>query len=153
VALDAIADGKWDAAFSALGNPPRGFDFRDSPFGADAFDYFPLATGKTCSDIFTGFVFFAAPPDHRLSSGVPGLLGDGFREELLRRCRITGMDVSSKEFLAAMDRLDSVTVSGYGEEDTFDRGRYREKVERWLKRPAPVPAIDPPAKFEGKARM
>jgi hypothetical protein len=38
--IGTIQDGKRDAAFAAVGNPNLGFDFRDSPFGADGFDYF-----------------------------------------------------------------------------------------------------------------
>ncbi len=49
IAISALQDGKWDAAFATLGYPALGFDFKGSPFGADEFDYFavPLPIGAS----------------------------------------------------------------------------------------------------------
>lgn len=149
VALGAIADGKWDAAFAALGNPPRGFNFRGSPFGADAFDYFPLWTGKSYADIFTGFVFFEAPGNHRLSFGVPGMLASGFREELIRRNRIADAKATPEEIAKAVDRLESLRVFGYGEEEMFGKSNYQQKIDGWLK--APPSLLEKPNDGGGRA--
>jgi hypothetical protein len=61
--LNAIQKGKWDRAFEENKNRPVGFDFKGSPFGKDAFDYFPYSyyfphvTNLKYEDVFTGFIF------------------------------------------------------------------------------------------------
>jgi hypothetical protein len=60
---NAIQYGKWDRAFEENKNRPIGFDFKGSPFGKDAFDYFPYSyyfpyvTNLKYEDVFTGFIF------------------------------------------------------------------------------------------------
>jgi hypothetical protein len=85
-----LQEGYWDAAFNISEKNNIGFDFINSPFGRDKFDY---AIGKNndlfCyKDIFKGFVFYKPIEQHRLSEGVNGIIDDDFREEFLRRMKI-----------------------------------------------------------------
>jgi hypothetical protein len=85
-----IQDGYWDAAFSISEKTNIGFDFKDSPFGQNKFDY---AIGKNNNsfcykDIFKGFVFYKPIDQHRLSTGVNGIIDSNFRNEFLRRIKI-----------------------------------------------------------------
>jgi len=85
-----LQSGYWDAAFDISKKTDIGFDFNNSPFGEDKFDY---AIGENnqlfCyKDIFKGFVFYKPIEQHRLSTGVNGLVDSNFRNEFLRRVRI-----------------------------------------------------------------
>ncbi len=82
-------DGKWDAAFLVNGNPSIGFDFKDSPFGRDTFDFYPYEPHDyTYADIFTGYAFYQPISDFKLVLGFPGYLDDGFMLEALRRIEL-----------------------------------------------------------------
>jgi len=84
-----LQDGKWDAAFKVKGNPEIGFNFANTPFGTDAFDFYPYEEhGYTYEDIFTGFVFYKPISDFELAIGFPGLLEEGFKEEYERRLQL-----------------------------------------------------------------
>lgn len=85
-----IQDGYWDAAFSISNKTDIGFDFKNSPFGEDYFDY---ASGKNndqfrYKNIFTGFVFYKPLTQHKLSTGVNGIIDSDFYNEFLRRIKI-----------------------------------------------------------------
>ncbi len=85
-----MQDGYWDAAFSISEETNIGFDFENSPFGQDRFDY---AFGKNndsfkYQDIFSGYVFYKPISQHRLSIGVNKIINPDFREEFLRRIKI-----------------------------------------------------------------
>ena len=82
-------DGKWDAAFLVNGNPSIGFDFKNSPFGKDSFDFYPYEPHNyTYSDIFTGYAFYKPISEFNLVLGFPGYLEDGFGEEARRRIEL-----------------------------------------------------------------
>ncbi len=84
-----IQEGYWDAAFDLVGNPTIGFDFRNSPFGNDHFDYVISTTDKLkYKDMFTGMVFYSPLKDHKQVYGVPGIVDSTFRSELYRRYEI-----------------------------------------------------------------
>ncbi|MFS4467541.1 hypothetical protein [Maribacter sp. 2210JD10-5] len=84
-----IQNGKWDAAFELEGNPNIGFDFADSPFGNDYFDYYPYrASDYRYADIFKGYVFYKPISEFKLVLGYDGLLEDGFKEEYGRRLEL-----------------------------------------------------------------
>jgi len=54
-----VQNGKWETAFSTLGNPDAGFDFSGSPFGDDDFDAAFLQTPSLkYKDVFTGFIHY-----------------------------------------------------------------------------------------------
>ena len=70
---DLIQKGKWDRAFEKIGNQPMGFDFKDSPFGADGFDMYPLRGALpilSYQDLFTGLIF-NKPFDLLISTDYP----------------------------------------------------------------------------------
>ncbi len=126
--MTALQDGKWDAAFAVVANPSVGFEFRGSPFGADAFDYFPFIPHHRCyQDVFTGFVFFKPLEAHRLSFGLPGLIDASFGEEYRRRTAITGRPVEA-EVDQEIQRLATARVSS-----GYDDPAIAEKIQQWLK--------------------
>jgi hypothetical protein len=102
-----ICDGKWDAAFRIAGNPDLGFDFKENVFGADHFDYFPFFKHDyTYHDVFTGFVFFGPLEKHKMVSGIPDLLRDGYDKVILERMAIAGSPVEESkaaEFIAEIE--------------------------------------------------
>jgi len=56
-----IHKGKWDLAFEINQNKPVGFELKNSPFGNDYYDVYPLMGTKTklrYEDIFTGMIFY-----------------------------------------------------------------------------------------------
>jgi uncharacterized RDD family membrane protein YckC len=87
-AMTPIQQGKWDAAFSLLGNPDAAFDFAGSPFGNDIFDaasmYCPSMAYK---DVFTGFIFFKPLEEHVNRAGFPYEF-EGFEDSVLRRSSV-----------------------------------------------------------------
>lgn len=85
VLLTPVQDGKWETAFSSLGNPETGFDFAGSPFGDDSFDaaFFNIP-GTTYKDVFTGYIFYKPLSQHFEKDGFPYEF-DGFEDTLLRR--------------------------------------------------------------------
>jgi hypothetical protein len=55
-----INKGKWNLAFEMNQNKPIGFDLKNTPFGYDFFESYPLNGAKTSlkyEDIFTGMIF------------------------------------------------------------------------------------------------
>ena len=81
----AIQDGKWDAAFKVLAIDDRGFDFKNSPFGRDTFDIWPMKVDFRYEDVFDGFVFYVPLEKQKLVPGVPGLIDSSFSQEIKRR--------------------------------------------------------------------
>jgi hypothetical protein len=126
--LGALQEGKWDAAFAAVGNRNVGFDFQSSPLGEDAFDYFPFVAHQLrYQDVFTGLVFFKPLEAHRHSLGLPGLIDESFAEELKRRESITG-DSSQSDVSREIEELKTAHVTvGYDQPAIF------EKIQQWLK--------------------
>jgi hypothetical protein len=128
VLMTALQQGKWDAAFAAAANPSVGFDFRGSPFGEDAFDYFPFIPHHRCyQDVFTGFVFFKPLEAHRQSFGLPGLIDASFGEEYMRRASITGHRVEAGVDQEIQSLAKAHVSSGY------DDPTIAEKIQQWLK--------------------
>jgi hypothetical protein len=132
----AIQNGKWDAAFAVAGNPSLGFDFKGSPFGYDAFDYFPfpIPVSYTYKDVFTGFVFYKPLSEHRMSFGVPDILDDAFTAELVRRRQITGATGSVEELTKEVRQwVAEIRISGYEDKTIFPKYDAPEKIQQWLK--------------------
>lgn len=97
-----VQDGKWDAAFAALGLKEAAFDFAGSPFGNDSFDYYQFKPHKaTYTDVFTGFVFYTPLREQNLVIGYPGLLDDDFKREAIRRFEIQDM-ITDRETINAV---------------------------------------------------
>jgi hypothetical protein len=121
-----IQDGYWDAAFSICNITTLGFDFQNSPFGEDFFDY---AEGENndqfrYKDIFTGFVFYKPLNRHRLSTGVNGIVDNDFRDEFLRRIRIYNGRVS-RIILFWDKKLNGFNQIEYHKYDSFSRMQLR----------------------------
>ncbi len=92
VIMAPIQDGKWDAAFAAVGNPSVAFDLDLSPFGQDEFDFFPVREkGLTYQDVFTGFIFYEPLEAHKFLYGISALFADGFDDVAASRYVLTGM--------------------------------------------------------------
>jgi hypothetical protein len=128
VLMTALQQGKWDAAFAVVANPSVGFDFRGSPLGEDAFDYFPfIPHHRRYQDVFTGFVFFKPLEAHRQSFGLPGLIEASFGGELMRRASITGNPIQA-EINQEIQRLGTARVSS-----GYDDPTIAEKIHQWLK--------------------
>ncbi|TAL71238.1 MAG: hypothetical protein EPN88_05830 [Bacteroidetes bacterium] len=83
-----LQNGKWDAAFKSLSIQNLGFDFKDSPFGKDNFDYIPVPNSFTYKDMFTGFAYYLPFEEHSCIWGVPGIVTSEFKNEYFRRCRL-----------------------------------------------------------------
>lgn len=90
VSVGAIQDGRWDAAFKAARVKDAGFAFRDSPFGRDSFDIYPINLGWTWQEEFNGFAFYLPFEDQRVVYGMPGFVDSAFAIELARRCALYG---------------------------------------------------------------
>lgn len=126
--LTAFQQGKWDAAFAVLGNPNVGFDFKGSPLGEDAFDFWPFLNHRRYQDVFTGFVFFKPLAAHRMSSGLPaGLLDQPFTDELLKRNHIMGASETREQIEKEYGLVHSFGYDECGESD------HSEKIKQWLK--------------------
>lgn len=80
-----VQNGKWETAFSQIGNPEAGFDFANSPFGNDRFDAaFFNDPSVTYKDVFTGFVFYKPLEQHIKKEGFPNEF-DNFEDSIIKR--------------------------------------------------------------------
>ena len=119
-----IQDGYWDVAFEIAKKTNIGFDFNNSPFGQDQFDY---AFGKNneqfnYQDIFTGFVFYKQVENHILSKGVNKIINDDFKTEFLRRIKI----YNGNEYYEKL-KLDTELV-GWNKIEYFHYDHIEEKL-------------------------
>ena len=87
---ELLQNGNWDASFyiSKLNN--IGFNFENSPFGNDNFDYWNFKNNFNYKDVFTGFVFYKPIEEHKMVSNIPNFITDDFQKEFFRRWEITG---------------------------------------------------------------
>jgi hypothetical protein len=129
----ALQNGKWDAAFALAGNPDTGFDFEGSPFGSDAFDYYPYQHGYTYNDIFTGFVFYKPLEKHVMQYGIPGVFNEAFREEFTKRHRIKNDQTTKEEIDEMMEELGKICEFGYDDKERMGKSDYKELIRKWLK--------------------
>lgn len=122
---DVIQEGKWDAAFEVLGNPEIGFDFANSPFGNDYFDYFTFKKHNSkYKDIFTGFVFYKPLSEHELVMGVPGIMDNGYIEIYKQRDLIMYGDTISAE---------KIMQNNFKKTSKYEKlNKYLEKIFHWV---------------------
>jgi hypothetical protein len=134
LAISAIQDGRWDAAFAVRGYPSLGFDFKGSPFGGDEFDYFavPFSLDRKYQDVFTGYVFYKPLDDHRMTCYIPGVLEPAFAAEILKRCQIMGLKRSAAEVAQEIERSQSVRICGYENRQMYPKSDYDQKIRQWL---------------------
>lgn len=83
-------NGKWDASFELLNKINIGFDFKNSPFGKDSFDMYPVANDLTYNDVFTGFVYTSPIDSFLFKKGVKNYISNDFKSEYIRRVKIGG---------------------------------------------------------------
>lgn len=132
VVMTVLQDGKWDAAFSVLGNPDIGFDFVNSPFGNDSFDYFPLPSQYRYQNVFTGFIFYRPLEEHKMSMGIPDLFDAAFVDELIRRYEIEGEAQSRQEIIRKIEKHKTIREFGYENKELLGESDYRDKIQQWL---------------------
>ena len=130
----ALQDGKWDAAFAMAGNPDMGFDFKNSPFGSDSFDYFPFQHDYTYNDIFVGFVFYKPLEKHVMQYGIPRIFDAEFIEEFTKRHRIKNEKITQKEIDEMIEDLGEIHEYGYDSKEHLGESDYKELIEKWLKK-------------------
>lgn len=127
-----IQNGKWDASFKYLNNENRAFDFRDSSFGDDYFDYYTSAKHSyTYKDVFDGFIFYNPLEKHKLVFGIPGYIDKEFLPTFKERQYI--IDPSCKA------RIESIKYGEYNKEFNKkkeimypDLNKYIDDIEQWL---------------------
>lgn len=84
-----ILKGKLDAAFELLGTDDKGFDIKGSPLENQRFENMTmLDSSVTYEKEFTGFVFYRSFPRQEEVNGVPGLVDETFKPELVRRYKL-----------------------------------------------------------------
>ena len=84
-----ILKGKLDAAFEFLGLDDKGFDIKGSPLENQRFENMTMQdTSVTNEKVFTGFVFYESFPRQEQVDGVPGLVDETFKPELVRRYKL-----------------------------------------------------------------
>ena len=116
--------------------PDLGFDFRDSPFGQDHFDYCRVFTEARpwylwrYQDAFTGFVFYKPLDLHRMSDGLPpGVYDQALSAELARRFDIMGVGLAKSE----LDKVfGTIRVGGYETADERGKSDCTEAIKQWL---------------------
>ena len=104
IARPDLRHGEWNVAFEQMPTDAFAFDFKDSPFGKDNFDYFALPWAKEndmqYQDMFNGFIYYKALIDHRASVGFNHLFDPENRAKLEERERlIPGYWLGAWEFL------------------------------------------------------
>ncbi|RLD55353.1 MAG: hypothetical protein DRJ01_16760 [Bacteroidetes bacterium] len=85
-------NGKWDAAFEILKIENVGFNFKNSPFGKDNFDMYPVKNNLKYEDVFTGFIYTSPIDSFIFKKGVKDYISDDFKNEYYRRMKIAGYE-------------------------------------------------------------
>lgn len=91
-----LQSGKWDASFKYLNIENLGFDFKNSPFGTDNFDFWPFKNTYKYNDIFDGFVFYKPVEKYKIAWNFDGFVPKEFEDEFIRRFKI-GMTVANRD--------------------------------------------------------
>jgi hypothetical protein len=123
-----VQNGKWDAAFNVLSIKSLGFDFKDSPFGKDNFDYIPFRNDFTYQDMFTGFVYYLPFEEHLCIYGIPGIVNTDFKKEYYRRCKLLYSKIDTMAIKNDLEYLNSKDIQKYPWTETATR-----TVNKWIK--------------------
>lgn len=126
-----IQQGKWDASFKVLGYESIGFDFVNSPFGEDNFDYWPFdETELKYKDYFDGYVYYLSLEKFKIVEGIPNYLKyNDFRNELIRRDIIFSESYNRDiPELSWYDRYDRIRIK-----QVYGITNSRAIVNKWLK--------------------
>jgi hypothetical protein len=130
----ALQDGKWDAALQALGNKPVAFNFSDSPFGKDPFDYygeFGGVPGLTYDYMFDGMIFWEPLANQYSEEGIPGFWTKDHKQTVVQRFNLTG-DFEMAKKTEQMTEADiqvanQIVKSKLYEKEIFDM------IAQWIK--------------------
>ena len=123
-----IHNGKWDAAFEAVGNPNVGFNFENSPFGEDYFDYFIFRKHDLkYKDVFTGFIFYEPLKSHIQIFAVPHLFDDGYDKIILQRMTLTGHPIEEDRAQQLILEYEKIRELSYDNMDDMEK-----TIKSWL---------------------
>ncbi len=130
---EPIQDGKWDAAFRYTGNRNIAFDFKNTPFGMDHFDYYDfIPNDQTYENSFNGFIFYRPLEEHLLVCGIPGFVDKEFYPTLIKRLNI--IDPVEKRNATKSNYKNFAAIYNTKKEFTYpDMISYNAKIEQWLK--------------------
>jgi len=131
-------EGKWDAAFAAVGNKSIGFDLAGTIFGDDIFDLHPFAERHAYKDVFHGFIFYKPASEWVASIGVPifrHLDRSYVRNELARRFQIfQGIPELPEEFKDQLyEYAITLNIFNIAESQEGLLQLFNSQIEQWYK--------------------
>jgi hypothetical protein len=121
-----FAAGAWEDAFESVGNKPVGFNFKDTPFGNDNFDYFIsyfliYLRNLKFKDVFTGFVFLNSYNEQYNNQYITGFY-KGFEQEYIQKAQIIE-NCSYKEAVGFIENYNKLALTDQitkGEDYNFE---------------------------------
>ena len=131
VPYSTIQNGKWDAAFELTSKSDIGFDFNNTPFGKDSFDYYPDKQNLTYQDVFTGMAFYKPLREFNLVIGVPGIMNEEFLPELERRQHLLNEMEGKKEQMTPEE-----LIRYYNDKRSFklpNLNQMEKEINYWIK--------------------
>lgn len=127
---EPIQKGMWDAAFRYVDKTNLAFDFRNTPFGKDHFDYYDFIPHEyKYQDIFDGFIFYYPLEKHLLVSNIPGFLDDSFLSTFNNRRKIITPNITDLISSEETYRQYNTKFEQYYP----DMKSYNNDIEQWLK--------------------
>jgi hypothetical protein len=130
----AIQNGKWDAAVQALGNKPIAFNFLDSPFGKDSFDYdgeLGGVPGLTYDYMFDGMIFWEPLAKQYSEEGIPGYWTNDYKKEVVQRFNLIGDSEMAKKTEQMTDA--DINVANKIVKSKLYGGNIFDMIAHWIK--------------------
>lgn len=134
-----ISQGRWDAAFRALGNLSLGFDFANTPFGNNAFDHYDQTETNAIGykDVYTGFIFYKPINEWVFTSGISNIIDEDFKPEYKRRLYLVKEKLTEEEIESDI-RYQNNSKSynpkeGYGYREDTPQDSIESYINYWLK--------------------
>jgi len=131
-----IQNGKWDAAFRYTKNINMAFDFENSPFGQDRFDFFDTAPHEEYKyqEIFNGFIFYYPLEKHLLVWNIPGIFDTKYFATFIKRIKIINPDIPDITNLSTEQINQEIKDKNTKKEEFHpDIMKYNAEIEQWLK--------------------
>jgi hypothetical protein len=132
-----IQDGRWDAAFKAIGNRSAGFDFNNSPFGENRFDLLHFYEHNLkYKDVFTGFIFYKPPDEHICRFGITEIFDSTYKETLKSRL-LNILEIDSiyvEEYLPYIKGTHDYTYESFGSHPDLriSISTIHDDISQWL---------------------
>lgn len=130
----ALQDGKWDAAFKVSNKNNIGFNFDNSPFGKDSFDYWCFTPhNNTYKDVFTGFIYYKHPSDFTIITGVNGLIDTSFIKTYKQRVALWRNIVGDR---LENQTIDSIIYMKYNRKNISKKeniNNINAQIDKWIK--------------------